>query len=140
MSEREPEISQQAIAHELGDKTIRRLDYGRGAVAEDAIHIRHLLGVEAHSHGRRVDKVAEHDRQLTALRRVCDLPKCNAARHESSPRLPGQYRTFASLWRGRLTIWSGLRRGADRHIRRHVRVARTFPSIGRAHPGILSRQ
>src|SRR5262249_6345493 len=67
MGLRIPEIGQQAIAHISGDKAIVPTDRFGGALLVRTQNLAQVLGIEARREPRRVDNIAEHNRDLPSL-------------------------------------------------------------------------
>ena len=82
------EINQHAVAHVFGDEPVEAAHRFRCAAVIGADHLAQLLGIEPRCHRRRADQIAEHHRQLPALRRragcglrcrdVCSITKPGA--------------------------------------------------------------
>jgi hypothetical protein len=67
------EIGKHAIAHVLSDEPAKRADHLRAAVMIGTHDLSHVLGVQPSRECRRTHEVAEHDRQLAAFSRFCNL-------------------------------------------------------------------
>ena len=71
------EIDQHAVAHEAGDKPVERPHRGGDAVVVGRDHLAQIFRVEPRGKRRRPHQIAEHHRQLPALRVLdprCEIP------------------------------------------------------------------
>src|SRR5258705_13727446 len=83
------EVANYAIAHVLGDKPARAADHLGAAMLIVTYDLSHVLGVEPSRERGRTHKVAEHDRELAAFSRSCNLRRLRGGSIRGRPACRG---------------------------------------------------
>ena len=79
------EVGEDSVAHVARDEAVELGNDLRGRLLVQADHLARVFGVEPRGQRRRIRKVAEHDRQLAALRQILARPGLSGAAPATAP-------------------------------------------------------